>query len=510
MAYNSCKHTIYGAAKRQMKAAPTPEPKIADEFLEYSKLIIENEVGEELDHFGYSYQSWYNHLDNKKQKDMDLVSQYITDPINLTREQIRRIEQRNYEGICKVELQSTDGKPRMVCSIPLFTKFVMGPVTWHLEEIFQEKFKGYCGGKNLTQMAEKINHYLDQGFTKIVEGDGSAFDNTQDITLKRVDHYIYDKIEHAVYHIDKPTFHHISHKIYKTMDVCSTINGKKHKLFTYDILGSVFSGDCDTTLCNTIRMALYNRFVNDKAGLVFGKDYVCFSKGDDFTVMYKPYITNEFINNAYYRYFLKANKDVSKPDTRVYGLGQVLKMLDFGDASTIKFCSLRAWYLPGDEHIILTRNPEKFFNLGKYSRKTKIYNNKKFAEYCIQQAIALEESYSGLKIFDTMAYAFRNKAKILLQNNTDKYNKMCSKIKTNGECKRAYSEFMNKETQIYQLLNNIKYRKTQYKIQGQYWEFMKTIEKIRTDKLNKLELEYINKQIEAEFSSEELKTVLGI
>lgn len=52
MAYNSCKHTIYAAAKRQMKAAPTPDPAIADDFLQYAKEKIDEEVGEDLTHFG--------------------------------------------------------------------------------------------------------------------------------------------------------------------------------------------------------------------------------------------------------------------------------------------------------------------------------------------------------------------------------------------------------------------------------------------------------------------------
>jgi len=518
MAYKSCKHTIYAAAKRQMKMAPTPDPKIADHFIKYAQRIIEDEVGEDLNQFGYSYQQWYDHLDKTKQDDMDLVSQYLNRSTeNLTPAQIRRIERLNYEGICKVELQKIDGKPRMVCSIPLQTKYIMGPVCWRLEEIFQDKFRGYCGGKNLTEMADMINHYAALGFTQVVEGDGSAFDNTQDITLKRVDHYIYKRIKDKIYHVDKNKFIRVATEPYKTMDVIAMDQNTKKKklLFTYSILGSVFSGDADTTLCNTIRMALYNRYVNDMAGLVYGRDYVAFSKGDDFTVMYKPYVTRDFIEKAYYRYFVKAIKDVTQPDARVYGLGQVLKMLDFGDISSVKFCSLRAWFKNSQE-IFLTRDPSKFFDLSKYSRKIKTYNNYHAALYCLQQAEALIVNYAGITIFETMAEAYIVKAKEFIKHaspmDQKSYNKKVQRMNQRMKLimKRKASPYAMQETEEEQLLYNIKRRNKAYKIKGDYWDTMKALEQQNTVLPTTEEAEAINQQIEAEFMTEELKSVLGL
>lgn len=519
MAYKSCKHTIYAAAKRQMKMAPTPDPTVADDFLEYSKKIIENEIGEYLTHFGYSYQQWYNHLSKTKQDDMDDVAKYFQfgESVFDSKARIRQLKSTAYEGICKVEIQSIDGKPRMVCSIPLQTKYIMGPVCWALEDICAKHLHGYCGGQNLTQMAQKINHYAALGFTKVVEGDGSAFDNTQDITLKRVDHYLYKRIKDKVYHVDKEKFIKTATALYKTMDVVAVNHDtkKRQELFSYKILGSVFSGDCDTTLCNTIRMALYNRYVNDKAGLVFGQDYICFSKGDDFTVMYKPHISNEFIKQAYYKYFVPAVKDVTKPDTRVYGLGQVLKMLDFGGLDSIKFCSLRAWYKNKDE-IILTRDPAKFWTLSKYSRKIKTMTNYQAAIYLLQQAEALYASYSGLNLFETMAKAYILAAKRFFHRCTAaekrqykrKYEKMRRKIFR--KMKRRESIYNMAETEYEKIWYDIRLREDAWKIEGNYWEFMQSIERIRTDMLTAQEAEYVNRQIAMEFSTEELKSVLGL
>lgn len=519
MAYKSCKHTIYAAAKRQMKMAPTPDPTVADDFVKYSQNIIEKEIGEDLTHFGYSYQQWYNHLSKNKQDDMDDVAKYFQfgESVFDSKARIRQLKNTAYEGICKVEIQTTDGKPRMVCSIPLQTKYIMGPVCWALEEICAKKFRGYCGGQNLTQMAEKINHYAALGFTQVVQGDGSAFDNTQDITLKRVDHYLYRRIADKVYHVDKNKFLNTATALYKVMDVVAVNHDtkKRQELFTYKILGSVFSGDCDTTLCNTLRMALYNRYVNDKAGLIFGKDYVCFSKGDDFTVMYKSHVSKEFIKQAYYKYFVPAIKDVTKPDTRNYGLGQVLKMLDFGDLDSIKFCSLRAWYKNPHE-IILTRDPAKFWTLSKYSRKIKTMNNYQAAIYLLQQAEALYASYKGLDLFETMARAYIYAAKKMFKQCTAtqkrqykiKLERMRRKI--DKKMKQRTSAYNMKEDKYEILVFDIKKRETSFKIQGEYWQTMQYVEKVRTDILTQEEADYVNRQIMLEFSTEELKSVLGL
>jgi len=415
MAYKTCKHTIYAAAKRQMKAAPKPTPEVANDFYNYAKRIIDKEVGEELTHFGYSYNQWYNHLNKEKQRNMDIMKSLLNNEQNeytdkLRPDQIKQFMTDKYQGICKVELQNTDGKPRMVCSIPNKIKYTMGPVTWKLEELFQDKLQGYCGGKNLQEMEQFINQYIDQGFTKVVEGDGSAFDNTQDVSLKEIDRYIYRRIYHSIHHVDLSLFKKYSQALTKTQELFYVDEHKhKKKLFEYTILGSVYSGDMDTTLMNTTRMALYNRYVNDRAGLVYGKDYIVFSKGDDFTVMYKPYINDEFINNLYYKYFLKSADINDLHNSTMYGLGQVLKFLDIGGPAIIKFCSLRAWP-DGNGHIVLTRDPSKFLNISKYSIKAKTYTNEQLVNYLNEQALALEVSYKGIDYFDVFTELLRTQA----------------------------------------------------------------------------------------------------
>jgi len=517
MVWTACRHTTFAAAKRQMKAAPTPEPAVADDFVQHSMKIINEEIGDELKNFKYSVKDWYNHLNIKKKKELKPTMNYYNrdKTYDMRPRDLKNLHNKHYTGILKEELQLTDGKPRMVCSIPQSTKFIMGPVTWQLEEIFQDKLRGYCGGQNLEQMADKINNYLEQGFTKIVEGDGSAFDNTQDVSLKELDRSIYRIIEPNIYHVPKEDFHEVSQALYKTMDIdyIDKETKKKKHLLSYTILGTVFSGDCDTTLMNTTRMAMYNRYVNDKAGLVFGKDYVCFAKGDDFTVMYKPYVTNEFITKAYYKYFLPANPDTTKPDTRIYGLGQVLKMLEFGDASKLSFCSLRAFFTdPSETKIYLTRNPNKFINLSKYSRKAKNQTLEYVYDYLNAQAEALETNYSKLTYFMYMAQLYRTQAKYLKNKfslkHTGKYKKQLYALICK-EFQQPYDEdelFFDKIEQVYK--ENVAHRKQQIRILTQYWETIKLIETRQTTQLTQEQADYINQQINAEFMIEYLKSMM--
>lgn len=514
MVWTACRHTTFAAAKRQMKAAPTPDPTVADDFFNHSKQIIDQELGDTLTHFGYSVTDWYNHLSTVKQKALQpAIDYYNGNILNIKHRDLQNIKNKHYTGILKEELQPLDGKPRMVCSIPQSTKYIMGPVTWQLEEHFSDHLQGYCGGKNLDEMADDINKYLKQGFTKIVEGDGSAFDNTQDVSLKAVDRYIYQKIRHAIYHVPLEEYDEATQALYKTMDI-DYIDGKKKKhLMSYTILGTVFSGDCDTTLMNTTRMALYNRYVNDKAGWVFGKDYICFAKGDDFTVMYKPYITNQQITDAYYRYFLPSNPDPSKPDTRIFGLGQVLKMLEFGDASILKFCSLRAWFTNASEtQIYLTRDPTKFFTISKYSRKAKQKSAAYVHDYLLAQAQALKATYTGIRYFTIMAAVYEKQAQLIKQQYPKgKYNKLTKQftqiiIKTmNHPDDPNILQFDQMEENYF---SEVAHRHFQYKIQTNYWETMQLIEKAHIKTLTKEQADYISLQIESEFMVEYLKSMI--
>jgi len=524
MMYGKNKQTLFAAAKRQMKTAPTPSGSIARDFISYATQRIEKEIGYELDHFSYDVVQWYNHLSAAKQQAIKPIKMYYERPdmyrlLYSEKERERQLTL-HYEAIVKAELQPADGKPRMVCSIPQRIKYTMGPVCWQLEELMAHKLNGYCGGMNLTEMADKINTYAAQGFTKVVEGDGSAFDNSQDVTLKALDRYIYNRIKDKIYHVPKEEFELLSNLHYKTMDVKYHVNGKPRTYMTYKVLGTVFSGDSDTTLANTIRMAMYNIYANEKSGLKYGSDFIVFSKGDDFSVLYKQRISDEFIRGIYDKYFLgKPVKQYKILDNRRGGLGQICKFLDIGDLSSFKFCSLRSWYVDDTyERITLTRDPKKLYNLALYSIKAKSKNWSELVQYHIDLAVSYEKSYSGIEVFEIMAQAHRQAAQKI-------YDQYCNL----PEFKRKTVDIIAKTKRAKERLEmydfgfgdiyNARLKKL-YEIQGRqdsedlilpnYWDNMQLRYNIRTETNTINELKYINDQINAEFDTEELKSLVGL
>lgn len=522
MMYGKNKQTLFAAAKRQLKTAPTPSKECAQEFIQYAKKIIDKEIGYQLKHFSYDLAQWFNHLSRNKQDKITPVMKYYTEPeyaLQLTTKEIEEILSEEYEAICKAEIQGTDGKPRMVCAIPQNIKYTMGPVTWQLEEICQDHLQGYCGGKNLTQMAKQLNSYIDQGFTKIVEGDGSAFDNSQDVSLKALDRYIYSRVSDKIYHVPKEHFKHISQLHYKTMNVkYQKPNRKMATYIRYKILGTVFSGDCDTTLANTIRMALYNRFANEQVGLKYGKDFLVMSKGDDFSVLYQEYVKDETIRLVYDRYFLKKpSKEEEILDKRQYGIGQICKFLEFGKPNSFKFCSLRSWYVDDQNHITLTRDPKKLYSQSLYAIKTKGYSPTQRYSYHIDMARSYLANYPGIIIFEIMAKAHIMEADNIRKHYqiryTNKIRNVATYINDYLKAKKqmkinplGYTDSMNK---LLQNLMDIKGRKVYYNLyMAQYWEQVKKYEEIRTEVNSIKELKYINDQINEEFDIEELKSLL--
>jgi len=523
MMYGKNKQTLFAAAKRQMKTAPVPSSKVTKQFLQYAINRIENELGPYLDNFSYDEAQWFSHLSAPKQRAITPIRTYYKNDgmfhLLYSIEEQQRILTTHYEAIVKAELQPADGKPRMVCSIPQRIKYTMGPVCWQLEEICAKHLNGYCGGMNLTEMADKINALAAQGFTKVVEGDGSAFDNSQDITLKALDRYIYNRIASKVYHVPQEEFKKLSNLYYKTMDVKYHCNGKPKTYMTYKVLGTVFSGDSDTTLANTIRMAMYNIFVNEISGLKYGDDFVVFSKGDDFSVLYKERISNDFIRSIYSKYFLsKPEGEFKVLDNRQGGLGQICKFLEIGGLDSFKFCSLRSWYIDNTyERITLTRNPAKLYTLAQYSIKAKNKKPAALMQYHLDLATSYEMSYKGIEIFEVMAKAHRDHAAYIYNHYHNDpsfkksfksiYNKLLKEKQRESVVDFGFSQIYNlKLQQLMDIKGRDNYEDLVY---AQYWDNMQAKYNIRTEVNNKEELKYINDQINAEFDVEELKSLVG-
>jgi len=206
--YSNCNKTLLAAAFRQasIRAAEDPEMmKVFDEFVD--KLFI-NEIQPILEKIckdGYSYRNWYDHLETKQKEEIDQFLKDIKDV-----HKFDKVTKPVWEIFCKSEKQIIDDpnklpKNRSISAPNTIVKYVMGPIIWALETYFRENFFGYeCDkAKNWDDMQNKIKEYTLKGLVKLIQGDQSAFDNSQTNAKKRgIDFRIYNYLDQHlnIYH----------------------------------------------------------------------------------------------------------------------------------------------------------------------------------------------------------------------------------------------------------------------------------------------------------------------
>jgi hypothetical protein len=283
----------------------------------------------------------------------------------------------------------------------------MGPVTWALEYAL-DKTKFYCGKKNADDYSKIYTEMMNKN-KKVVEGDGSGFDQTQHVELKYIDRLIYNYIKPKVWHVNQNTFINVCVTPIKTLrgDYFSN-QKKKRNIVAGQLNGTVFSGSSDTTLMNTIRMSTYNIFTLYKAGLFhFEHDYQGLHKGDDFVEFVDKNIDNQTIINTYNKYWAKKNeKKYSK------GIGQIIKIIECLPIERSSFCSCIVIKDKIKNKLYFVRDPKRMVRFAAFARKTAFYSSGLMHNYLEDQAVALEQA--GLKnvpFYKTFIQAYRNEKK---------------------------------------------------------------------------------------------------
>lgn len=364
--YDACVGNLYSAVKRQCIEVTQPEPIMLANFLDWYSRIFDDEIVPILDDFEYCEFAWYNGLTAGQQKEIDDANCF--EKANTTQE--GELSKRFYSMFCKREKQLVDDhnknpKNRCICAPNAEYKYVMGPVVARLDIVFR-KFKGYCAGKSWEEMEQVYNDRASRGLTKTVEGDGSGFDRTQTHELKTVERQIYmylldaGKIHHVGYDVFKFHVEQEWHKIYVTHKEVGVGYVNFVDLGHVSVRGTVLSGSMDTTFANTLRMALYNRYVAEEYLNLSDSEYDIDAKGDDFALFVDPSVLNSDIKNAYYSVF-------SKQKTGVYGLGQILKFLKIGEIDTLDFCSTDVFWSESQNSYKIVRQLSRFIQLTGWS-----------------------------------------------------------------------------------------------------------------------------------------------
>jgi len=355
--YHVCMGTNYCAMKRQATSVAYPDQAMLTDFEQWFEVIFETEIKPLLTGFQYSYDGWYNHLTAAKQAELSKID--LSQPVY----------DNSYEMFVKSEKQLYENgkapKNRCICSPNTWHKYVLGPVTYKLEKLFKN-FKGYCGGKNWDELQLVYKQNENCGYTSTIQLDGSGFDRSQHLELKQiVDYKIYKFVAPYVHHVDKKLFDFYSQPIWrkiKCVITVTTAGGKKKKQNMGSILqrGKTFSGSMDTSLMNTLRMALYNRYTLERVAKIKTWNYSLLCKGDDSAVFIKP----QFLKQALEAY----DKTFTRKKTGIHGLGQIAKFIKTGDISDIDFCSTQTYKdTIGNFHIV--RKWDRYLTLTPWSRK---------------------------------------------------------------------------------------------------------------------------------------------
>jgi hypothetical protein len=385
--YHICAANNYCATKRQATAVTKFDPVMLNEFDLWFDKIFRLEFVPLLRNFSYSYSDWYNHLNTKQQHELSRVEPYNIPLSN------------DYTMFVKVEKQLYDNgkapKNRCICSPNVYHKYVLGPVTYALESLFSANVFGYCGGKNWEQLEDYYNQCAERGQTLTMQLDGSGFDRTQFYELKRiVDHKIYMFLvnNRKIHHVDAPTYRYYACPEWRKIRVNWFTKDGLETMGFINVRGTVFSGSMDTTLMNTLRMSLYNRFVAERHFGLKKDQYGLLCKGDD-AVMFLPAATNiTTFRQAVLKVFTE-NK------TGTHGLGQIAKYIKIGNIEDVDFCSTSTFYAPSIHSYKIIRKLDRFLTLTPWSRKALRFSKDERKVYLHQLYLSNLKWMDGLPIF---------------------------------------------------------------------------------------------------------------
>jgi len=377
--YNNCQRTLFAAMKRQLKLTASPDDSVIVRFQRWFDTKFERDFNF-LHNFNYSYKQWYEHIDANKQEEIDKFLSLSNEQMDMTLGRVTI-----FEMFCKREkqiIESYDKMPknRAISGAQVKMKHVMGPVCWALEKYCSRNLKGYVVGTNWSEKEIKLTKYYKSGLKYTIQGDGSAFDTTQNNGLKYVDHKIYNRL------VELGKIHHVDPNIFKSTAcelkrkyvgyVCGRDVGREI-LFDANLYGTVGSGAPDTTLMNTIRMIYYNRFVMEELIGLHEDEYELWASGDDFVC----FVSDPNFDYASYYNIIFSPPSADFKVVKNHGLGMVLKFLKIGLYEDIDFCSTHVVCDYRNESFKIVRQLNRVNPLCFWSDTAHHYNNYELKMY---------------------------------------------------------------------------------------------------------------------------------
>lgn len=399
--YNSCNRTLWAALLRQLRHVPKPVPKHMSKFKLFCKEFFNSSVLPHLENFDYNFNQWYNHLDSKKQLELE---PYMTgdkadwDVIV-------------YKLFCKREKQIVgDSMPknRAIAACPAMMKFVMGPVIWALEALFK-KIHGYKqsnreskSATNWKEIEQLYTERWNKGYTYVIQGDGSAWDTSVTHDLRELPNMIYNWLadNNKIRHIDPEIFRKVATSRYRKLQANYYEDGRTKTLGTATLDGTTLSGSPDTTFANTVMMMMVQKFCMKEAGYTEDQ-YEHDTAGDDFAI-FATHISDK-LHKTYEKYWAKAD---SKADE--YGLGIILKFLNVGDYSSLDYCSTNV--IQHKDTFKIVRQINRLSPLNHWSIKALQLSKGETKQYYLDLALSVDSWAKNMPLYGDYADYFRHAA----------------------------------------------------------------------------------------------------
>jgi len=286
------------------------------------------------------------------------------------------------EGFCEC-------KERQICGPPDSKKVAGNVFIWFMEGIAHKYLDEYCGRQNWMDICNSLDKWAtDLNDPIYFDSDGSAFDITQlrraHVMMNRFMMFAAELCEFK----DPLSIEHLKRALDASLDLyVSADNGQ----LKYRAQGRA-SGDGWTTFANTILMICYWEFTFYMAEIPKSK-YRLKVKGDDVLGAvekhYRPAL-EKWVNILF-------TKTKSK---QKHGLGQVCKMLNFGDITEMSFLSNHFFRTDRDK-IRMTRIPARVFQTNSWSTKC-VHDARLIPGLCYSKGMNLLAWGKGLPIWEVL------------------------------------------------------------------------------------------------------------
>jgi len=311
-----------------------------------------------------------------------------------------------YEAFTKVEMQFTtvphdlkdtplnDTKERQICGPTDEKKALANAFINKLEEMASKYMPEYCGRANWLDICASIDK-IEQRIFRPIWGasDGSGFDMTQYPECNQLmNDLILEAARQPNVHFQEPlSYEMLKEALDGSLELDVSVD---HGDLKYKAVGRA-SGDGWTTFGNTMLMISYWQFTFEEIANIY--DYGLKVKGDDVLFCLSD---NRLLDlkQAIPQVF------TDKKHLHEHGLGQICKMVNFGDIEDMDFLS-NDFFRTSEGTIRMTRKPARVIQTLSWSTKLPQGKKKEEArkELCHSKGMCLQAWADGLPIFGALA-----------------------------------------------------------------------------------------------------------